>query len=186
MNQTINNNNNKKYLSQGYSIKKTLNTNHKNNKKNVTDEAKRYPNGVIPFVCLLLFYVIFTIVVLVLGFTNASIKQFFPWYWSTLSAAIAYFLLNILWAIGRTGFSSVSGYMMMKTARITRMRKIRDKLEYFVNEPAINDVNNMDEYNTYVLERKKYTKKFFYTSLILSGSIFVINLIVSLSFYYSL
>lgn len=175
-------------LSKGYVVNKNGNNNINKkfvNKKKEYD-IRQYPNGFIPFLFLLLFYLIFTTVVLSLGFTNKDISAFYPWYWSTLSSAVAYFLLNVLWWIGRTGNLPTGGFIWMKCSRALKFSKIREKIDFTIHEPAINDVNTDSEFKEYCSIRKEYTKKFFVISISLSGIILILNFIVSFSVAYTI
>lgn len=171
----------------GYVVNK-IKTDNQLNKKFAKVEKKysnqAYPNGLGMLVFLALFYVIFTIVVVAVGFTKHSDIFFYQWYWSTLCASTIYLLLNILWIIGRTGYASSIEYGILKIARIIRARKLIEIIEYRGNEPAVNDVTNLNEYNSYCELRRKYTKKYCYISLCISVIVFLINIIVSFTYYY--
>ena len=68
----------KNKLSKGYAINKINGSHNKANKAKKVYDIRQYPNGFIPFFFLLLFYLIFTIVVLSIGFTDDKISSFYP------------------------------------------------------------------------------------------------------------
>lgn len=176
----------KNRLSKGYAINKINSSSNRMNKTKKEYDVRQYPNGFIPFFFLLLFYLIFTIVVLSIGFTDEKISSFYPWYWSTLSASVSYLLMNVLWWIGRTGNLPTGGYIFMKCSRAMKLNKIRDKIDFTLHEPAINDVNSNSEFKEYCSIRKNYTKKFFVISITTSFCIFLINMIISFSVAYTI
>ncbi len=171
-----------KGFKKGYEVNKIMSDNQLNKKFSKAtkkqDKAKSYPNGMIPFGCLLLFYLIFLIVSLsvMAAKDHVLIKNF--WHTSVLSCGMAYLLMNVLWAIGRTGFLSNAGYSLMKFGRFVRFNELRQKIDRFIENPAVEDVETPYEYKEFIGERKKYTKKWFIISLSTSGAIAAISLII--------
>ncbi len=171
-----------KGFKKGYVVDKVMSDNQLNKKFAKADKknkgANNFPNGLIPFGFLLLFYLIFLITCLSIG-ASKKVDWFHDnWHVSVLSSGVVYLIMNLLWAIGRTGFLSTAGYGMMKFGRFIRYSELRQKIEFFKEDPAINDVQTLIEYRQYIDERKGYTKKWFIISLSTSGIIFVISLII--------
>ncbi len=172
----------KKGFKKGYVVDKVMSDNQLNkkfakaNRKN--KDNKTFPNGLIPFGFLLLFYLIFLSVCIGLGATKEQGWFHDNWHASVVSCGAAYLLMNLLWAVGRTGFLSSAGYGMMKFGRFIRYHELLQKVKIENYDHAIKDVNSAEEYSEYVIERKAYTKRWFYISLITSASVFVISLII--------
>ncbi len=172
----------KKGFKKGYVVDKVISDNQLNKKfsksQKKSEEAKTFPNGMIPFGFLLLFYIIFLSTCLGIGATKESSWFHKNWHTSVLSTAAAYLLMNLLWLIGRTGFLSSAGYGMMKFGRFVRYHELLQKIKLENFDHAINDINTIEEYSEYVIERKQYTKKWFYISLITSAIVLIISLII--------
>ncbi len=165
-------------FSEGYKIKNGKNVNDKQININKL-EKNSFPNGLVPFIFIYLFYVIFLACVFGIGFSNYkevfSIKQ--TWTNSLISISIAPILFNFLWTIGRTGFNDAVSFSLLKFSRFTKIAKIREKVEFYVHEPAIKNVNNLEDFKIFSKKRKQNSTKWFYISWITSIILFVVVLI---------
>lgn len=177
-----------KGFKKGYAINNKVMTDNQLNKKfqktNKNHQGKYYPNGMIPFVCLLVFYVITLITCVTVLSQMDEVLFRYHWHTTVISVAFSYLLMNILWAIGRSGFSSGVGYGLMKFGRFVRWSELRTKIEYHGNDPAIAEVNSAKEFNAYCMERKKHTIKWFIISISTSGTITIISLCIWLGYEY--
>lgn len=154
----------------GYSRKNNRNINpNSNNTKNAYDYSNistRYPTGIIPFVCLMVLWVIGVAVSIGVGCSwdskHPGQQGYVPQQWYNIlwyiSAAIE--CLVGLWALGRAGFLSHARYGLMKLGRVTKISKLRTKIKAKLKqELAIDEVTNLDEWNEFLELRKRYTKK---------------------------
>ncbi len=148
-----------KGFKKGYEINNKVMSDNQLNKKfqqasKKTEKSKSYPNGMIPFGFLLAFYIITLITCLVVLQQRDSVMFYHHWHTTVISVAIAYLLMNVLWAIGRTGFLSAAGYSFMKFGRFIRWSDFRTKVEYHGKEPALSDVQTPEDFKAFCLERK--------------------------------
>lgn len=165
-------------LQSGYSVKKTLSSNsNKKIKYNKDELIKRYPNGIIPFIFITLF---FAISLIVLMSVRPKYILDFTWQSILISISATTLCLDVLWIIGRTGLSSIARFGMMKFGRVTKFNKLKEKMNIYEVYQAIEDVGDYDSYKSYLLDRKKYTRKWCCVSMITHTIIFVISLIIFL------
>lgn len=80
----------------------------------------------------------------------------------------------------------MGGYGLVKFMRMIHLDIIKEKVEFYIHEPALNDVNNVSEYKLYCQQRRSYTKKWTYISLLTSAAVFVVTLVLYFSLFYSL
>lgn len=69
----------------------------------------------------------------------------------------------------------------MKFARITKITFIREKINITSINSHMRDIDNYQDFNKYVFDRKPLTKKWCFISLITHSSIFLISLIIFLA-----
>lgn len=170
-------------FSEGYKIKNGKNLFFEKNKdKKSKNFPKSYPNGMIPFIFISIFFIITISCVFGIGFSQYSdiFSNKKVWTNSLICVSILPFLLNILWLIGRTGFSDILSFSLMKVSRNIKMSKLSEKMHFYASDPAINDVNNLNDYKEYAKIRKKKSTKWFYISLLTYSIIFITLLVVSL------
>lgn len=175
----------KQPLSKGYQIKRVVSTTPHHKAGDRQYNKNHYPNGIVSFIFLLLFYVIFFCTVLGVGFGQHTLGSQW-WLNSLLGSGVGYFGLNLLWVIGRSGLFEMGGYGLVKFMRMIHLDIIKEKVEFYIHEPALNDVNNVSEYKLYCQQRRSYTKKWTYISLLTSAAVFVVTLVLYFSLFYSL
>lgn len=172
-------------LKTGYSRKNNRTVNRQSNTtKSAYDYANissRYPNGLLPFVCLLILWVVGLAVSLGVGISwdlknkDTNPTGYIPQQWYNIlwyiTAAVE--CLIGLWALGRAGFLSHARYGLMKFSRMIKLSKIRTKIKQKIGQDlAIDEVNNIEEWNEFLELRKRYTKKWWNISWITFTSLF--------------
>lgn len=168
-------------FSEGYKIKNGKNlTLDKKTKKEL--DKYSYPNGIVPFIFITIFYIITISCVLGIGFGNLSnlFSNKSVWTNSVISVTILPVLLNFLWMIGRTGFNDVLSFSLLRFSRFAKISKIREKVEFYVHEPAISEVNTLEDFKIFSKNRKKSATKWFYISFVSYLILFTIILVVCL------
>ncbi len=175
-------------FSEGFKVKSGKNLTLKNKKTNGSEiHSNSFPNGIVPFIFISLFFIISTICIFSIGFT-----KFYPYFcqkkvWtnSLICIGIIPFLFNLLWLIGRTGFANAFSFSLLKFSRFMKVSKLRQKLEFYVYDHAINDVNNFEEYKEFSKTRTQKSKKLFLISFIVYIIIAILCLIIGLAIQYT-
>ncbi|MGL4952097.1 MAG: hypothetical protein ACRC4L_03895 [Mycoplasma sp.] len=170
----------------GYKINKLVRNNSlnkQNNKKSEKSEddlSLAYPNGMIPFILINAFFLIGSSVIFGIGFTTFADSFKFQWPNSVIAIGVSHLLLNLFWFIARLDQVALFGFGTLKFKRKINLARIKEKTKLYSHKQAIDDVETHDEFVAYCAERKKYTKKVFYISMIVSVSIFVLCLLIGL------
>lgn len=170
-------------FSEGFKIKSGKNLTIKNKQtKDKNIQANSYPNGIIPFIFITLFFIISTSCIFGIGFS-----KFYPifsqkqvWTNSLMCLGIIPLLFNTLWLIGRTGFANAFSFSLLKFSRSMKLSKLRQKLEFYVYDHAVNDVNNFEEYKEFSKTRSEKAKKWFIISFITYSILAILLLIIGL------
>ncbi len=178
--------NKKSGLKTGYSSKnkRVIQNPQANSTKAVYDYghiASRYPTGIIPFVSLIILWVVGLAVSLGVGISwDIKNKENNPtgyipqqWYNILWYITAAVECIVGLWALGRAGFLAHARYGLMKFNRMIKLSKIRTKIKQKIGQDlAIDDVNTVDEWMEFLELRKRYTKKWWTISWITFTSLF--------------
>lgn len=151
-----------------YTLSTTFKTKNNNNEINYG----KYPNGVFPFIFILLLWVIISII----GIFASKL------YWTdalSISSSIT-LLMNIIWWILRQNFNSRTRYSMKIYGEKLRLNRLKVTEPFNNDEYAINRVDSHDSYKEYIIERTKRTSLFFFISIIVHFCLFIIFLIIVL------
>ncbi|MGL4950320.1 MAG: hypothetical protein ACRC4M_00540 [Mycoplasma sp.] len=169
----------------GYKINK-LSSNPQTKKKVKSskneDHSFAYPNGIIPLIAINVLFVIGLSVVFGVGFGIYKDVFKFQWPNSLIAVAACHVLLNLLWVVARLDQVALVGFGTHKMKQKLKLNRIRDKMKIYIHDQAIDEVETHAEFVEFCSERKKYTKKSFYISLVVSGSVFAICLTIALIF----
>lgn len=150
----------------------TLSTTFKTKIKNDDINYGKYPNGLFPFVLLLLLWVSISLI----GIFATKL------YWTdalSISSSIT-LILNIVWWILRQNFNSRTRYSMKVYGEKLKLNRLKITEPFNNNDYAINRVENHDEYKEYITERTKRSSLFFFISLAVHLCLFIIFLIIVL------
>ena len=136
-----------------------------------------YPNGIIPFIALLILLLGGWLTVFIIGW---QIDPYFNLKWQNYLIAVpgVTLCLNLLWLLARTGIFNSFGYMGLKFGRMTKFSTFKQKIHVTPINASLNEVKTYQEFTKYVIERQKNTKKFMYISLLIHGIIFLIATII--------
>lgn len=150
----------------------TLSTTLNSKTKNVEINHGKYPNGIFPFIFLLLLWLIISIV----GLFASKL------YWAdalSISSSIT-LLLNIVWWILRQNFNSRTRYSIKIYGEKLKLNRLKITEPFNNNDYAVNRIEDHDSYKDYITERTKRTSIFFFISIAIHFCLFIIFLIIVL------
>lgn len=147
--------------------------------KPVDFDKLEYPNGIIPFIFLLILYVVGELVVMIVGW---QLDPFFYLTWNRylISVPGVTLCMNLLWLLSRTGIFNSFGYMSLKFSRILKIDKLKTKINITAINASKEEIKNYEEFTKYVKSRKEHTKKYMYISVSLHLTLFIISTIILL------
>lgn len=154
-------------LKQGYHIRRR-NQKIKLNPDDVPSVT--YPNGSIPF----FFNITVFLLILVLGILYGN--KALGWYDIWVISSVWSLCFNGMWFLGRKNFLNSIRYQIHVVFKNTRLSNLTDIIDGKRNITS-KSFDNLEEFNLYVDERYKYTKKFYVASWLFSVISFTSSLI---------
>ncbi|BAC44341.1 hypothetical protein D8X55_03815 [Malacoplasma penetrans] len=134
----------------------------------------KYPNGITPFISLLL---IFGIIVLIGYLVNT--RKLLQWYDIFAIASATTFGLNVLWLSIRQRFNLSLRYSMKKMIRSFKLDRLKFTEPYSDLDYSIHKVTNIEEYKEYLKERSKRSSTLFYISFGIHTITFIVFIVLS-------
>ncbi|MEF9985147.1 MAG: hypothetical protein RSA87_01370 [Malacoplasma sp.] len=153
----------------------TLSTSIKTDSKNKDINYGKYPNGLFPFIFLLVVWAVISVIAIFVSQRNWKDAL-------SISSSIT-FILNIVWWILRQNFNSRTRYSLRVYGEKLRINRLKITEPFNNPEYAINKIDDHESYKEYLNERVKRTSLFFWISLAVHFVLFIIFLIIVLVNY---
>ncbi|WP_027124159.1 hypothetical protein [Mycoplasmoides pirum] len=156
--------------------------NSTNNKKRDITQFK-YPKGYFPMFSIIIVEIIILIIVLI-GINQKWYQLTINWYDALLAIFVIGFSLNCLWLIARQNFGTGSKFAIKQIKdKITFKSKRKHKNLVNYNF-ASNNVVSIEDYQKFINERSKQSKKIFWISFSFQGFGLLISIIIELCFVF--